>query len=81
MLGHVLVCGVLFVTYQSFGDVKGSYMLCVLFKSCLLLALANKALSSYDVVACVPLTNLAVEDADNGRGAFNGRRLISEADC
>lgn len=67
-LGHVNLCGVLHVAYQSRRDVKGQYMLCALFRSCLIIAVPEKSSPGYTVVACVPLCTAQLEDADNGRG-------------
>ena len=68
LLGHVLLCGVLHVAYQTSDRVKGQYMICVLYKSCLVLATANRFHSPFTVVASIGLANGSVEDADNGRG-------------
>lgn len=68
ILGHVLLCGVLHVAYQTPDRTKGSYMVCVLFKSCLVLATANRFHTPYTVVASISLANASIEDADNGRG-------------
>ena len=51
-------------------------MLSALFKSCLLVALADKGMSSFSVVACIPLVSIGVEDADNGRGTKKSCNLI-----
>lgn len=67
-LGHVNLCGVLHVAYQSRRDTKGQYMLCALFRSCLVLATPEKSSPGYNVAACIPLSTAQVEDADNGRG-------------
>ncbi|KAF2273398.1 uncharacterized protein EI97DRAFT_436053 [Westerdykella ornata] len=67
-LGHVLVCGVLHVAYQTPERVTGQYMICILYRSCVLLATANRNLPPYSVVASIPLANASVEEADNGRG-------------
>jgi len=68
LLGHVLLCGVLYVTYQAPERIKGQYMICVLYKSCLVLATASRFHSPYTVVASIGLANGSIEDADNGRG-------------
>ncbi|KAF2853415.1 hypothetical protein T440DRAFT_476683 [Plenodomus tracheiphilus IPT5] len=68
LLGHVLLCGVLHVTYQTPERIKGQYMICVLYKSCLVLATTNRFHSPYTVVASIGLANGSIEDADNGRG-------------
>ncbi|OCL09815.1 hypothetical protein AOQ84DRAFT_375486 [Glonium stellatum] len=68
LLGHALLCGVLHVAYQSNDRVKGQYMICVLYKSCLVLATTNRVFTPYNVVAAIALANGTVEEPDNGRG-------------
>ncbi|EUC34560.1 hypothetical protein COCCADRAFT_4088 [Bipolaris zeicola 26-R-13] len=68
MLGHVLLCGVLHVAYQTPDRIKGSYMVCVLYRSCLVLATASRFHTPYTVVASIALANASIEDANNGRG-------------
>ncbi|KAF2017570.1 hypothetical protein BU24DRAFT_152770 [Aaosphaeria arxii CBS 175.79] len=68
LLGHVLACGVLHVTYQSPERTKGAYMLCCLYKSCLVLATTSRLFTPYDVVATITLANATIEEPDNGRG-------------
>lgn len=67
-LGHVMLCGVLHVAYQTRKEVKGQYMLCAQFRSCLILAVSEKTSPGYAVVACIPLNAIQLEEADNGRG-------------
>jgi hypothetical protein len=69
LLGHVLLCGVLHVTFQtSEPRIKGQYMVCALYKSCLVLATSNRFHTPYTVVASIQLANGSIEDSDNGRG-------------
>ncbi|KAF1851488.1 uncharacterized protein K460DRAFT_413044 [Cucurbitaria berberidis CBS 394.84] len=68
LLGHVLLCGVLHVTYQTPERVKGQYMVCVLYKSCLVLATVSRSQMPYTVVASIGLANGSIEEPDNGRG-------------
>ncbi|KAF9691985.1 hypothetical protein EKO04_009990 [Ascochyta lentis] len=68
LLGHVLLCGVLHVAYQTPDRVKGQYMVCVLYKSCLILATTARFYTPYTVVACIGLANGSIEESDNGRG-------------
>ncbi|KAJ4292492.1 hypothetical protein N0V90_009154 [Kalmusia sp. IMI 367209] len=68
LLGHVLVCGVLHVAYQTSDRVKGQYMVCVLYKSCLVLANAGRFFTPYSVIASIALANGSIEETDNGRG-------------
>ncbi|KAH7394498.1 hypothetical protein BKA66DRAFT_438839 [Pyrenochaeta sp. MPI-SDFR-AT-0127] len=67
MLGHVLLCGVLHVAFQTPERVKGQYMICILYKSCLVLATASRFHTPYNVVASIGLANGSIEEADNGR--------------
>jgi hypothetical protein len=69
LLGHVLLCGVLHVAFQtSEPRIKGQYMVCVLYKSCLVLATSSRFHTPYTVVASIGLANGSIEDSDNGRG-------------
>lgn len=69
LLGHVLLCGVLYVTFQTPEPrIKGQYMVCVLYKSCLVLATSGRFHTPYNVVACISLANGSIEETDNGRG-------------
>ncbi|KAL1611975.1 hypothetical protein SLS60_000198 [Paraconiothyrium brasiliense] len=68
LLGHVLVCGVLHVAYQTPDRVKGQYMACVLYKSCLVLANAGRFFTPYSVAASITLANGSIDETDNGRG-------------
>ncbi|KAF2714037.1 hypothetical protein K504DRAFT_462484 [Pleomassaria siparia CBS 279.74] len=68
LLGHVLACGVLHVAYQTPDHIKGQYMVCVLYKSCLVLATTNRSYTPYNVVASISLANASLEEPDNGRG-------------
>ncbi|CAO2657836.1 Nn.00g070960.m01.CDS01 [Neocucurbitaria sp. VM-36] len=68
LLGHVLLCGVLHVAYQTPERIEGQYMVCVLYKSCLVLATVNRFQTLYTVVASIGLANGSIEDSDNGRG-------------
>lgn len=43
-------------------------MVCVLYKSCLVLATTNRFYTPYNVVACIALANASIEEPDNGRG-------------
>jgi hypothetical protein len=71
LLGHVLVCGVLHVAYQTPARPKGQYMACVLYKSCLVIATAGRFLTPYNVVASIALVNSSIDESDNGRGTLS----------
>jgi hypothetical protein len=68
LLGHVLLSGALHVAYQASDRVKGQYIVCVLYKSCLVLATPNRSYLPYTVVASIGLANGSIEQSDNGRG-------------
>jgi hypothetical protein len=76
LLGHVLLCGALHVAYSTNDRVKGHYVICVLYRSSLVLASASKAFMSYNVVANIPLLNATLEASDNGRGQYCSRPCL-----
>lgn len=70
LLGHVILCGVLHVAYETNERVKGQYMVCLLYRSCLLLASMCKNGKTYIIFAVIPLVNANVDEPDNGRGVL-----------
>jgi hypothetical protein len=69
LLGHVLLCGVLHVAFQTPEPrIKGQYMVCVLYKSCLVLATSSRFHTPCTVVASIGLANGSIEESNNGRG-------------
>ncbi|MCJ1426910.1 hypothetical protein MMC29_004813 [Sticta canariensis] len=68
LLGHAILCGVLYVAYQSKNDLRGGYMLCVLFKSYLILAIPKPGGTQYNVMAIMSLSDIQIDKPDNGRG-------------
>ncbi|CVK83039.1 uncharacterized protein FMAN_00653 [Fusarium mangiferae] len=66
--GHIQLCGVLHVCWQSPAGVDGQYMICLLYKDVLCLASGGKFDPIYTIMACIDVHCSAVEDADNGRG-------------
>ncbi|KAJ4158816.1 hypothetical protein NW765_012459 [Fusarium oxysporum] len=66
--GHIQLCGVLHVCWQSPAGVDGQYMICLLYKDVLCLASGGKFEPIYKILACIDVHCSAVEDADNGRG-------------
>jgi hypothetical protein len=75
MLGHVLLCGVLYVAWQGVDYVQGQYLICILFKSILLLATPNKN-SKYSILAGLTLGDASMESVSGGRG--NTQNLENE---
>ncbi|KAL2072601.1 hypothetical protein VTL71DRAFT_11944 [Oculimacula yallundae] len=67
-LGHIHLCGVLHVSWQTTNGVDGQYMICLLYRDFLLLASASKNDQVYTVQACIGLSELRIEEVDNGRG-------------
>jgi hypothetical protein len=62
---------VLFVAYQAFdsqSEVRGEYMLCILFKSYLLLARPKVGSNKYEVGIIMSLKDIQVDRPNNGRG-------------
>lgn len=68
LLGHVLLCGVLHAAFETKERTKGQYVICVLYRSCLLLATMNRNSQVYNVLAVIPLANGNIDEPDNGRG-------------
>lgn len=67
-LGHIRLCGALHVCWQTKEGVSGQYMIALLYRDWLCLALAARAEQVYMIQACIGLNNIRVEAADNGRG-------------
>lgn len=68
LLGHVRLCGVLHVAYELKDRITGQYMLCVLYRAWLVLAIPNKTFMAYTVAAVIPLVGAIDEAADNNKG-------------
>jgi hypothetical protein len=66
--GHIQLCGVLHVCWQSPTGVDGQYMICLLYKDVLCLASGGKFDAIYTILACIDVHCSTVKDADNGRG-------------
>ncbi|KAI9870394.1 MAG: hypothetical protein M1830_004299 [Pleopsidium flavum] len=84
-LGHVLLCGVLHVAYQTKMGVEGEYMVCALFKSCLLLATISADGATYEINVGLGLSDLRIEETDNGKDlqcytALYSWKVIFESD-
>lgn len=68
LLGRVILCGVLHIAWQTRSAIRGGFMVCILFRSCLVLANAKDSGQSFAVVACIDLEGLKIEQADSGKG-------------
>lgn len=69
MLGHVLLCGVLHVAYQTKDRVEGGYMLCMMFKDYLVIAAPVAEHAKFDIVVIIYLSDAKVVSTEDGRGA------------
>ncbi|KAI4794339.1 hypothetical protein E4T45_12400, partial [Aureobasidium sp. EXF-8846] len=67
-LGRLSLCGTLYVAYRNKTKFNGCYMICVLYESCLLLALPDRSSSRYKVVVGTSLASTSIEESDNGKG-------------
>jgi hypothetical protein len=59
---------VLYVSWQTIDGVDGQYLICLLYRDFLLLASAAKVDQIYTVQGCIGLSELRIEEVDNGRG-------------
>lgn len=75
LLGHVILCGTLHVTWQSKREnIPHEYMACVLFKSYLILATVTKH-DSYKVKFAIPLAAAHIEGVNQGKGGSTCKYL------
>lgn len=75
-LGHILLCGVLHATYQTKAAVEGEYMICLLFRTYLLLATLSTNGSGYETKFAIGLSDLRIEETDNGRGKLRLSEML-----
>ncbi|KAK3674139.1 hypothetical protein LTR78_005986 [Recurvomyces mirabilis] len=68
LLGNVELCGCLHIAYRSKEEIKGRYVISVLFETTLLLAIVDDADTTYNVLAGIALGNVTMAETDNGRG-------------
>ncbi|KAK1752402.1 hypothetical protein QBC47DRAFT_56962 [Echria macrotheca] len=66
--GHVQLCGALHACWQTSDGVAGQYMVALLYREWLCLAVASRTDQIYTIQACIALSNIKLEEADNGRG-------------
>ncbi|KAI4173749.1 MAG: hypothetical protein LQ343_002752 [Gyalolechia ehrenbergii] len=78
MLGYPNLCGVLYVAWETESGICGEYVLCVLFRSHLVLAIEHPGGDRYDVVAIISLSDTQLQKADDGRASFSWK-LVFEA--
>ncbi|CAG8976616.1 hypothetical protein HYALB_00002132 [Hymenoscyphus albidus] len=67
-LGRVHLCGVLHVSWQTKDGAEGQYLISLLYRDFLILAMATKLEQSYTIQACIALHEIRIEEVDNGRG-------------
>jgi RhoGEF domain len=71
MLGHILLCGVLHVAYQTNNRVEGGYMLCMMFKDYLVVAAPAAGQTKFDILLTVYLSDAKVVSTEDGRGMLS----------
>lgn len=76
--GFISLCGALHVCWQSPQNVEGQYFICLMYRDVLCLATAGKVDPIYTIHACIRLSSMRVEDADNGRGRAKEHPLEEE---
>lgn len=75
LLGHVVLCGVLHVTWQGLDTIHGRYLVCILFKSVLVLAGPSRGSSTLHVLAAIRLANVKINEASTSGGEFSAFKL------
>lgn len=76
MLGHASHCGVLHIAYQTKFQVDGSYALCILFASHLVLAIPSRSSPKFMILAVIHLSDLKLESSTDGKGTLNSDLVI-----
>lgn len=71
MLGNATHCGVLHVAYQTKFQVDGSYAMCMLFASHLILAIPSRSSPKFMILAVVHLSDLKLESCTDGKGTYD----------
>ncbi|KAG8349933.1 hypothetical protein FVEN_g11897 [Fusarium venenatum] len=66
--GHIQLCGVLHICWQTSTGVDGQYMICLLYNDVLCLAGGGRYDPIYTVLACIDIHSTTIEDVDNRRG-------------
>lgn len=76
-LGNIVLCGVLYITYQTHKRVDGAYALCLLYRRCFIVAFPAGSTGRFDVCGVINLPDLKVESACDGKGLFYQWRISS----
>jgi hypothetical protein len=71
MLGRSTHCGVLHVAYQTKFQVDGSYAMCMLFVSHLILAIPSRSSPKFMILAVVHLSDLKLDSSTDGKGMYD----------
>lgn len=71
-LGHVHLCGVLHVAWQTKIGVDGQHMISLLYRDCIVLATVEKLENIYSVSSIIFFNDIRIEEADNGKGVYPG---------
>ena len=66
--GHIQLCGALHACWQTKEGVSGQYMVALLYKEWFCLATASRTDQIYTIQSCIALSNVKLEEVDNGRG-------------
>ena len=67
-LGDVKLCGVLHVTWQTKAKIEGSYAVCILLDTGLIVALPMGSTLRLDIIAFLQLSDIKLGSASDGRG-------------
>ncbi|KAI7022468.1 hypothetical protein KC355_g2064 [Hortaea werneckii] len=68
LLGQVMLCGCLHIAYRTRERVRGCYVICILFETTLLLAVAPEDQQKYSTLAGIALANATIADCDDMKG-------------
>ncbi|KAI7560874.1 hypothetical protein KC317_g9448 [Hortaea werneckii] len=68
LLGQVALCGCLHIAYRTRERVRGCYVICILFETTLLLAVAPEDQQKYSTLAGIALANATIADCDDMKG-------------
>ncbi|RMZ23678.1 hypothetical protein D0859_12286 [Hortaea werneckii] len=68
LLGQVILCGCLHIAYRTRERVRGCYVICILFETTLLLAVAPEDQQKYSTLAGIALANATIADCDDMKG-------------
>jgi RhoGEF domain len=79
MLGDVLLCGILYLAYQTKSRVEGGYMLCMMFRDYLVIAAPAVEQAKFDILATIYLCDARVVSTKDGRGTLSTSYQLSPA--